>query len=302
MFANSIGLSSKYLPILDAKYKMEAKTAVLDAAPNLVREGLTAKTIYLFKTAMQGLGDYARNTGYTQGDVTAEWQSHTFTQDRGRKFIVDRMDDVETMNQAFGTLAGEFIRTQVAPEVDAYRFATLFGNATTTVEANLTASTVDAAIEAGQVSMDEAEVPMEGRVLFVTPTIASLIRQSDNYTRNLNSDAQGGIDNRFEAYNGMRVIVVPQSRFYSAITLYDGVTGGQEAGGFIKTAVTGRDLNFMIVHPTASLGITKTAVPKIVSPEMNQDADAYIFGYRLYHDIFTPDNKTAGIYAHNKTT
>ena len=29
-------------------------------------------------------------------------------------------------------------------------------------------------------------------------------------------------------------VKVPQSRFYTSITLQDGTTGGEEAGGFIK--------------------------------------------------------------------
>ena len=49
------------------------------------------------------------------------------TQDRGRAFIIDSMDNEETIGMSFGKLAGEFIRTKVAPEIDAYTFATLAG-------------------------------------------------------------------------------------------------------------------------------------------------------------------------------
>lgn len=299
--ANTIGLAKKYVPLLDEIYQKGAITSIFEADASLVREGLTADTIYIAKTALQGLGDYDRATGYTQGDITFTWEAHQFTQDRGRKFYVDAMDDLESVGLAFGTLVNEFMRTKVAPELDAYRFATLAGKAGTTAEADLTAATVDAAIEAAIVEMDNAEVPAEGRILFVSPQVASLIRQSNNYVRNVSVAGAEGIDNRFDMYNGMRVVVVPQTRFYTAITLYDGTTAGQEAGGYIKTATTGKNINFMIVHPTATFSITKTATPKIITPEQNPDADAYIFGYRLYHDIFVPDNKTKGIYVHNAT-
>ena len=41
-------------------------------------------------------------------------------------------------------------------------------------------------------------------------------------------------------------------------------------------------------------------VPKIVSPEQNQAADAWIFGYRSYGLADAYDNKVKGIYLHKK--
>jgi len=96
------------------------------------------------------------------------------------------------------------------------------------------------------------------------------------------------------------VVRVPQTRFYTVIDQYDGTTSGEEAGGYIKDASTGKDINFMAVHPTAVLQFTKQAVPKIITPEANQSADAWVFAYRSYGlaDVF--DNKTKGIYLHKK--
>jgi len=114
--ANSIALAQVYLALLDEVYKEAAKTRVLDAPAALVRQGATANTILLPKTTLQGLGTYGRNTGFVNGDVTLAWQTHTLTQDRGRGFQVDSMDDLETIQTAFGTLASEFLRTKVVPK------------------------------------------------------------------------------------------------------------------------------------------------------------------------------------------
>ena len=110
---NSIALAQKYLPILDEVYARESVTSILDAAGNKV-QFLGGNTVKLFKTSMDGLGDYSRNSGYTSGDVTATWETLTLTKDRGRSFYVDEMDNEETAGMAFGTLSGEFIRTKVA--------------------------------------------------------------------------------------------------------------------------------------------------------------------------------------------
>jgi hypothetical protein len=113
--------------------------------------------------------------------------------------------------------------------------------------------------------------------------------------------APGG-DKKIEMYDNMKLVRVPRTRFYTQITLQDGTTAGQEAGGYVKTASTGRDLNFVVVHPSAVLSPVKINAPRIFSPEINQDADAYKFQLRIYHDSFVFDNKVDGIYAHNKTT
>lgn len=297
--ANIIGLAKKYVPLLDEVYKKSDLTLDLMVNPALVREGMTADTVYIAKTVVQGLGDYDRANGYTNGDVQFSWELHQFTQDRGRMFNIDAMDDLETVGMAFGTLANEFIRTQVVPETNAYRFAKLANKAGTKVEADLDKTTAFDAIENAIVALDDAEVPAEGRILYVAPNIASYLRQATGYTRLV--DTNGAIDNTVEYYNGIKIVVVPQGRFYTDITLNDGITAGQEAGGYTKTAVTGKNINFLLLHPSVCTTIVKTATPKIITPELNQTADAYKFGYRLYHDIFVYDNKLNGIYLHNAT-
>ena len=81
--------------------------------------------------------------------------------------------------------------------------------------------------------------------------------------------------------------------------LLDGKSVGEEKGGY-KKADGGVELNFEIIHKPATLQFTKHAVPKIISPEMNQDADAWKYGYRNYGLCDVYENKTAGIYVHKK--
>jgi len=299
---NSIALAQKYLPILDAIYKENSKTSILDASGNRVRfEG--GDTVKLFKTSLQGLGNYGRNTGFVDGDVTATWETMQLTKDRGRSFMMDAMDNEETLGMAFATLAGEFLRTKVVPEIDAYRFAKIAGTSgvQTATAADITIGTTDVPglVDVGQKACDEKEVPREGRILFVSPTAyyglkAKITRYTMNGDNNINFNV--------EYYDGMRVIMVPQNRFESAITLYDGSTSGQEAGGYIVPASTSYPLNFMIVHPSAVVSVVKHAVPRIFSPEINQKADAYKLDYRIYHDIFIEANKVDGIYVHKAST
>ncbi len=288
--ANSIALATTYVPLLDEVYKNASLTAVLDGASDLVRQGANANELIIPKMSMDGLADYARNGGYVGGDVTITNETVTCNFDRGRMFAVDSMDDEETAGIAFGKLSGEFIRTKVVPELDAFRLASYAGAAGIgTASADLdTGEAVIAAISAAYDAMSEAEVPLDNRYLFITPTLHGLIRDLDTTkSREVMANFAGIID-------------VPQTRFYSAIEQLDGKTSGETAGGY-KKATAGKNINFMIVEKGAVIQFEKHVAPKIVTPDANQDADAWKFGYRNVGIADVYENKVAGIYAHIAT-
>ena len=287
--ANNIALAKVYTNLLDEVYQQSALTAVLESDATLARQGANANEIVIPKLSMDGLADYNRNSGYVNGDVELTWETAKFNYERGRAFTVDDMDNEETQNIAFGRLAGEFIRTKVVPELDAFRFATYAsttgaGTATGTLA---TGADVIGALRTATSAMDEAEVPMEDRHLFITPTLLGLVQDMD-------TTKSREVLSRFAS-----ITPVPQTRFYSAIELLDGKTGGEEKGGF-KKADLGVELNFEIIHKPATLQFTKHAVPKIIAPAQNPDADAWKYGYRNYGLCDTYENKAAGIYVHKK--
>ena len=286
--ANNITLFKKYVPLLDEVYKEAALTSVLDSDTSLAQAGANANEIVIPKIDMDGLGDYDRNSGYTNGDVTLVNETVKFNYERGRMFSVDAMDDEETAGIAYGKLASEFIRTKVAPEGDAFRFATYagvsgIGSASGTL-ADGTA--VVTALRNAANEMDEAEVPYEQRYLFITPTLKGMIEDLD-------STKSREVLARFA-----QVIPVPQTRFYTAIDLKSG-KDGEAAGGYAKNA-NGKDINFMVIHKPAVMQYNKHIAPKVVTPEANQDADAWKFGYRKYGLADVYENKVAGIYLHHK--
>lgn len=293
--ANSIDLVTKFMPILDELYKVNSVTARMDALTDQTEVFAGANVVKVMKTSVVGLGTYSRATGYPKGDVTITWEALTLAASRGREFSIDRMDNEETLGQAFGTLASEFIRTQVAPEVDAYRFAKYasWSGVTVATPATLDATTVLAAIDAAQAQLDADEVPAEGRLLFASTTVAGFLKGA--VTRMLGNES--AVDRRVVTFDGMPIIPVPQSRFKTAIDLDAGAT--TSAGGF-AAAAGADDINFMIIYPPAVLQATKLDQMKVFDPDVNQAKDAWLFQYRLYHDAFVYDNKVKGIYLHNK--
>lgn len=260
--SNTIELAKSFVPKLDECYRLASLTSVLDGAPELAKQGANANELIIPMMSMDGLADYSRNGGYVQGGVTMTNETVKCNFDRGRRFDVDVMDDLETAGLAFGRLSAQFIRDKVVPELDAFRFASYCGiSGVTKKEETLAdgAATV-AALSAAVTAMDDEEVTATGRYLFITPTLLQGINDMD--TTKSKKVLEG-----FE-----RVIKVPQRRFYTAIKQLSGKTG-EEAGGYTKAAGAA-NINFAIVQKDALIQYTKHAAPKIIAPENNPDADA----------------------------
>lgn len=287
---NNITLAKGYIDLLDEVYRGASVTADLTSDATLIRQGANVNELVYPQIDVTGLGDYDRNSGYTQGSVTLVWKTATFNYDRGTKLAVDTMDDQESFNLAFGAVGATLQREKVAPEADAFTFATLAAVDGISKAAPATFATgaefLEALLEAKN-TMDEDEVPEEGRILYATPTLLNSVMALDTTKSR-------------EALNAFAIRKkVPQSRFYTAIDLLDGKTSGEELGHF-KKAEAGKDINFMIVHKPAVLKWDKHTASDVIPPSANPDSDAYIAKYRKYGIVDVYKHKAAGVYLSHK--
>ena len=287
---NNIVLAKNYTALLDEVYRLASVTADLISDASMMRAGANANEILYPQIEVSGLGDYSRNSGYTDGTVNVVWKTTTFNYDRGTRIMVDTMDDQETFNIAFGMAGSTLQREKVAPEADAFTFATLAGIDGISKAAPATyadASQFLAALLEAKNKMDEDEVPEENRLLYATPTLLNSIMALDTTKSR-------------EILSTLSVRKsVPQSRFYTAINLLDGKTSGEELGHF-KKADDGKDINFMIIHKPAIIKFDKHTASSIISPDNNPNADGYISKYRKYGLVDVYKNKVAGIYLSHK--
>lgn len=288
--SNNIVLAKNFVPLLDEVYQRESVTSDLTGDPAMARAGANAREIVYPQIAVTGLGDYDRNSGYTQGTVDLKWVSTEYNYDRGAKLSVDVMDNQETYNIAFGMAGAELMRTKVAPEADAFTFATLAGiegiskgEAKTLADA---AAFLNELLEAKN-KLDNDEVPEEGRILYATPNLLNGLLMMDSF-KSKEVLAQFSVKKP-----------VPQGRFYTAIDLLDGRTAGEEAGHY-KKAEAGKEINFMIIHKPAIIKHDKHVASNIIPASANPDADADIVKYRKYGLVDVYKNKVAGIYLSHK--
>ena len=289
--ANSLEFAKKFLPVLDDIYKNLSVTQGMDAGKKVDFTG--TNEVNVLKTSTTGLGDYSRTNGYPKGDITANWETLKLTEERGKELSIDRMDNEEMAN-VFGIITGQFMRDWVVPEVDAFRFAKYASASgiTKATPAILTKDTIIAEIDEANRQLNADEVPIAGRILYINSDLQPILNNA--FARSWGS--QSSVSTMLTNYNGIPIKYVPPTRFYSEIMLND----GSEAWGY-KKSEHGKNINFMLIYPEAILQVVKLTLPKVFTPDENQDKDMWKFQFRIYHDAFVYENKAKDIYLHTAT-
>ncbi|MGN8941203.1 hypothetical protein ACTQX1_08530 [Collinsella bouchesdurhonensis] len=285
---NSIAYTRNYTNLLDEVYKRAAVSTCLNSPRRMARAGRNAKEIMIPKIEVTGLGDYTRNVGYKTGSITYEFETKTFNYDRGIKLLADVMDVEEAgVLDCFVAAGSELQRTQVAPEADAFTFAEIAEHdGVTPAEedfADAEAADVLASLRAATNEMDEAEVTTGSRILFITPTLKGAL---DDFSL-ANPARSNRVLERFS-----RIVEVPQTRFYSAITLN---SGDPDQFGYSKAAGAA-DINYMVVEKSAVIKFDKHVASRVFSPDELENLDSYMMKYRKYGIVELLDNKLAGVH------
>ncbi|WP_101773991.1 hypothetical protein [Peptostreptococcus faecalis] len=251
---------------------------------------------------IDGLANYDRSQsgGYVGGDVNLRYQTLTMTQDRGRSFTIDVRDVDETGGVLMiGKMMKEFQGTQVAPEIDAYRLSKLAQVAMKhkdNNESGYTPKSDDVIRKVKEGIKKIRKTGYSGQLVIhmnydtlnefemVKPTVANTVTFTVN-----------GVETRVNQIDGCPIIPTTDNKMITEITLNDGKTAGQEAGGFAPTD-SAVPINFLIVAQTTPLAITKIDTMRIFDPNTNQKANAWLGDYRRHHDLWVLENKEKTIY------
>ncbi len=286
MSINSIEYASKYASELDKVVTQKSVTGFF-ADNVLCAKFVGAKTVLLPDLDFVGLGDYDRDNGFPQGKITITNTSYQLSKDRGRELQLDRMDMDETgiANLAGQTLK-EYVRTQVVPEMDAYCISKLYSVAQ--AKGNVKTFNAD---EVYKQFTDMANSVLakagfdQELVCFMDPTAyASLMNSPELQRQIIVSDfKQGEVDLKVKKINDVNIIPVSSERMKTAYTF----DAGQDAtlGGF-DPEDDAKCVNMLMLPKNGASLVKKTEQLRIFAPDQNQEADAYLFQYRLYYDIF----------------
>ena len=288
MAINSIENAVKYSTELDKMFAQKSATGFFSDNA-LATKFVGAKTVIIPDVDFQGLADYDRDTGYTKGAITVSNTSYTMAMDRARSLQIDRedMDETGIANLA-GKILGEYVRTKVVPECDAYVLSKLGGLAMG--RSNVINGEIENPYKALCQLINEVQSVVgydEELVAFVDGYMFAALQNSAEISKMITvSDfKQGDISLKVKSINGVSIIPVVSERMKTAYTF-----NGGDLGGF-KPLSNAREIYMLVLPKTAAHLVKKTENMRIFTPEQNIDADAYKFDYRIYYDLFV--NKSA---------
>ena len=296
----SIELAKRYEQAVDYAYKYGSKTAILDVKGKITEVDNASGTFLIPTISTSGLADHTRGGSFVEGSSAFAYVPYTAEYDRSRKIPIDTVDNKETRDTVIPATISDFMQSHTIPETDAIRmaaYATAAIAAGYSATADLAVGTIYDAIDVANAALDDAQVPEEGRILFIVPSNYGYLKNSTDITKTSVVNAGTDMFNRnIKMFDDMQVVKIPQARAYTAINLLDGVSDGETDGGYEK-ASTGYNINFIIVHPTSVMQFAKHSKNKLFTPDSDDDGDNFRYLYRLYHGAKKLSAKN-GIYVH----
>ena len=298
---NTVNKVTIYTNTLDELVRANLASARLEAGAGRYQY-TGGNTVKIPKLSVGGYGTYNRSTGYPSGSVTNEWETKTITMDRGIKFGFDIMDQDETQQVLSASNAiSVFAKTKAVPELDAYRFSSIFNAILPDATVKYGYYTPAAATLLTQINTQIGAIQdvvgeTEQLICFISGQAFAILTNSTELTKQLGVQSvtgANGVTTKIYDTNGVTLIPVPSARMKTeyAFSATDGFSAKTWA----------QDINFMIMSPNAAIAFVKHNKTKIISAEVNQDSDEELVMSRVYHDIWVLDNKKETIYVSLKT-
>ncbi len=294
MSINSIENATRYSNELDKMF--EQKSAVGFFADNtLATKFVGAKTVIIPDIDFYGLTNYDRDTGFSKGAITVANTSYTMSMDRARSLQIDRedMDETGIANLA-GKILGEYVRTKVVPECDAYVLSKLSSLAKN--RSNIIDGDIEKPYETLCQLINEVQAKVgydEELVAFVDSHIYAALQNSTEISKliTVSDFKQGEVNLKLKSINGVALIPVVSERMKTAYKFSD-----SSVGGFAPADNAGE--TYILVCPKKGAHLVKkTEQMRIFTPEQNIDADAYKFDYRIYYDVFVKKSGLDAVWA-----
>lgn len=235
------------------------------------------------------IGDFSQN-------FSNEWETKTLTNHRIWQTLVHPQDVNQTnMVASISNITKVMNETQKFPELDVMMFSTIYSlrnaqKAITAETADLTANTVLTKFDAMMDAMDEALVPVSGRVLYCDTYTKTLIDNAIAIVRNNGDKKLVRSVSRIEEVD---IVSVPTALFKTEYTFNDGKTSGQTDGGFVAKS-TAKDMAMILLHPSAILPIVSYSFAQLQPPSALSQGK-YVYFEESFEDVFILNKRVEAI-------
>lgn len=304
----ALNYATEYARALAQKFPYVLNFGALYNTPNNGRyRWVNAKTIEIPSISTTGRvnGDRDSIQGAARHYDNA-WESKTLSNERKWSTLVHPMDVQQTnMVTTIANITQVFNEEQKFPEMDAYTVSKILadweatydedGNLRTPDTTVLTKANILSVFDNLMLKMDNERVPANGRILYVTHEVYTLLKNAQidaNNTLGRSIDVTSGpnaIDRRVSRLDEVQIERVPKTLMKSAYDFTEGWT----------PALGASQINMMLVHPLAVITPVSYTFAQLDAPSAGSEGK-YIYYEESFEDVFIL-NKKAGAVQFNIT-
>lgn len=286
----AINYATQYSQALAQAYPHVLHFAALRSTDNDGRyKWVDGNTIKIPRLTTTGRTDGSRDTiEAAKRNFDNTWETKTLGNHRQWSTLVHPMD-VEETNQAASiqNITKVFNEEQKFPEMDAYLVSKIYADWTgfgkagdTTV---LTEANILGVFDNWMAAMDEANVPQSGRLLYITPGTRKILKNASDLARTI-MNGDENVRRIIKALDDAQIESVPSTLMK---TIYDFTEGW-------KPGVGAKQINMMLVHPSAVITPEKYAFAQLDEPSAGSNGK-YVYFEESYDDTFVLEKRVDAI-------
>lgn len=295
----ALNYATDYLRELSQMFPYVLNFGALYATPNNGRFRWTgAKTIEIPSISTTGRVNASRDTiALAQRNYDNAWEPKTLTNERKWSTLVHPMDIDQTNYAAsIANITQVYNEEQKFPEMDAYTVSKIYSDWTQVAgpeqqsnhTADTTALTVANVLDVFDnlmLNMDNARVPANGRILYVTNEVGKLLNNADKISRSISVEAgPNAIDRRVSRLDEVEIVKVPATLMKTA---YDFTIGWTPDG-------SAKQINMFLVHPLAVITPVSYTFSRLDAPSAGSEGK-YIYYEESFEDVFILNKKSDAI-------
>ena len=286
----SLNYAQQYSQALAQAYPYVLHFAALRSTENDARyKWVNANTIQIPSLSTTGRTDADRDSiGTAKRNFENAWEPKQLANHRQWSTLVHPLDIDET-NQAASiqNITKVYNEEQKFPEMDAYLVSKLYAEwlaagmtgDLTVLDATNILLTFDSWMEA----MDEANVPRNGRILYVTPAINTVLKHAVMAARQI----MNGDENIKRAVSSLDEVKIERVPSVLMKTVYDFTEGWTVGDG-------AKQINMLLVHPSAVITPEKYAFAQLDAPSALTNGKWYYFE-ESYDDTFLLEKRKKAV-------
>ena len=249
------------------------------------------KTIEVPTLAVTGRVDATRGTIGTKTTRHSNvWTPLTLRNNRKWDDLIHPRDIDET-NEVLSiqNITRVYNQEQKFPEMDKYLICTLYADwlakSHIAKSVQLTTANVLTIFDELMEEMTEANVPMDGRINYITPAVDTLLKNAQSIYRSIDvSKAPAGIQRALSYIDHVSFEVVPSDHMK---TVYDFTTGAVVGTG-------AKQIQMFLVHPSAVITPVNYDFAQLDPPSAGSDGH-YVYFEESEEDVFILPNKDPGL-------